>query len=95
MTETNTTVYAREYWTGDSRDGALINGDGYHYFRMNPDGTILEAYEYYEMDDGSESVAPLPEMLKVNWLTDLGFEDFEALDMITEVDFERVKGLAS
>ena len=26
--------YAREYWTGDSRDGQLVNGDGYHYFRL-------------------------------------------------------------
>ena len=47
-------MYAKEYWTGDSRDGCLVNGDGYHYFRMTKDGRILEAYEYYETEDGRD-----------------------------------------
>jgi hypothetical protein len=34
-------------------------------------------------------------MLNVHWINDLGFEDFEALDMIKEGDFSRVKDIAS
>lgn len=88
-------VFAREYWTGDSRDGALVNGDGYHYYRMTKSGKILEAYECYELDDGRECANPLPEMLNVNWIEDLGFEDFEALDMIKETEFSRIKDIAN
>ena len=87
-------TYAKEYWTGDSRDGVLVNGDGYHYYRMTKAGQILEAYEYYETDDGREFVSPLPEMLNVHWIEDLGFEDFEALDMIKEFDFQRIKDVS-
>ena len=88
-------LFAREYWTGASRDGVLEDGDGYHYYRMTKSGKILEAYECYELDDGRECAAPLPEMLNVHWINDLGFEDFEALDMIKEVDFSRIKDIAS
>lgn len=88
-----TFVYAKEFWTGDSRDGVLVNGDGYHFYRMAKDGKILEAYEYYEKDDGTEVAAPLPEMLHISWIEDLGFNDWEALDVITESEFDRVKGL--
>jgi hypothetical protein len=88
-------VFAREYWTGDSRDGALVNGDGYHYYRMTTSGKILEAYECYELDDGRECANPLPEMLNVNWIEDLGFEDFEALDMIKETEFSRIKDISN
>jgi hypothetical protein len=87
-------LFAREYWTGDSRDGTLVNGDGYHYYRMTKSGKILEAYECYELDDGRECANPLPEMLNVNWIEDLGFEDFEALDMIKESEFSRIKNIA-
>jgi len=69
-------VFAREYWTGASRDGVLEDEDGYHYYRMTKSGKILEAYECYELDDGRECAAPLPEMLNVHWIKDLGFEDF-------------------
>jgi hypothetical protein len=86
-------MYAREYWTGDSRDGALVNGDGYHYYKMEGEGMILEAYEFYETDDGTEVVSPLPEMQNVSWKKDLGFDNFEALDMIDESEFERVRAL--
>jgi hypothetical protein len=88
-------LFAREYWTGDSRDGTLVNGDGYHYYRMTKGGKILEAYECYELEDGRECANPLPEMLNVNWLEDLGFEDFEALDLIKEIEFSRIKDIAS
>lgn len=86
-------VYAKEYWTGDSRDGAIVNGDGYHYYRMAPDGLILEAYEFYETDDGLEVALPLPEMINISWKDDLGFDDLEALDVIKESEFSRVKDL--
>lgn len=88
-------TYMREYWTGDSRDGALVNGDGYHYYRMTKAGKILEAYEFYETEDGREFASPLPEMLNIHWLQDLGFEDFDALDTIREFDFQRVKDIST
>ena len=84
-------MYAREYWTGDSRDGYLVNGDGYHYYKMSKQGKILEAYEYYENDDGSIIVSPLPEMKNVHWIDDLGFEDMEVLEQISQTEFESVK----
>lgn len=87
--------YYREYWTGDSRDGALVNGDGWHYFAMDKNGTIIEAYEFYETEQGDEVAAPLPEMEKVNWLKDLGFEDYETLEVVTEDQFSDVRMLAS
>lgn len=86
-------IFTREYWTGDSRDGAVVNGDGYHYYRMQKGGLILEAYEFYETDDGIEVASPLPEMHNIDWLKDLGFEDMDALDMIDENEFSRVKDL--
>lgn len=92
MTE-KTYIYMREYWSGDSRDGAVVNGDGYHYFRMTPAGFILEAYEYYENDDGTEIATPLPEMQNIDWIKDLGFDDLDALDKTDLIDFQRVKSL--
>ena len=86
-------VFAKEYWTGDSRDGAVVNGDGYHYYRMSRSGLIFEAYEFYETDDGIEVVSPLPEMQNIGWIKDLGFEDMEALDVIDENEFRRVREL--
>ncbi|MDD9951215.1 MAG: hypothetical protein OXT67_06570 [Zetaproteobacteria bacterium] len=91
--ETQSEIYMREYWTGDSRDGLITNGDGYHYLRMQENGAILEALEFYERDDGEEIVTPLPDMSEVNWITDLGFEDFEALEKISQADFDRIKQL--
>lgn len=87
-------IYMREYWTGDSRDGNLINGDGYHYYRMSKEGKIFEAYEWYEQDDGSAVVSPLPEMKNVDWIEDLGFTDMEVLDQITRSKFEEIQKLA-
>jgi hypothetical protein len=86
-------MFAREYWTGDSRDGAVVNGDGYHYYRMSKGGLIVEAYELYETDDGVEVASPLPEMQNVDWVKDLGFEDMDALDEIDENEFGRVRDL--
>ena len=85
------TLFAKEYWTGDSRDGRLINGDGYHYYEMLDDGKIIDAYEFYESDDGTEVVSPLPEMKNISWLGDLGFEDWEVLDLIKKHEFDRIK----
>jgi hypothetical protein len=87
-------MFAKEYWTGDSRDGVLVNGDGYHFYRMTEAGQILEAYEYYETEDGREFACPLPEMQSIHWFKDLGFEDFEALDVVKEYDFQRIKDIA-
>lgn len=88
-------MYTREYWIGDSRDGSLVNGDGYHYYRMLKDGKILEAFECYEKEDGTEVVSPLPEMRNVHWLQDLGFEDFDVLDAVAESEFERIKNMVT
>ena len=87
-------IYMREYWTGDSRDGNLINGDGYHYYRMSKEGKIFEAYEWYEQDDGVAVVSPLPEMKDVDWIEDLGFTDMEVLDQISRSKFEEIQKLA-
>ena len=84
-------IFTKEYWTGDSRDGAVVNGDGYHYYKMSKAGDIVEAYEFYETDDGVEVASPLPEMQNVNWMQDLGFEDMETLDFIDESEFNRVR----
>ncbi len=92
MLETSCDVmFAKEYWTGDSRDGRLVNGDGYHYYQITKDGKILDAYEYYERDDGTFVVSPLPEMRNVHWIQDLGFDDLEVLDVIPEFEFLRIK----
>ena len=93
MQSVHEVIYAKEYWTGDSRDGAVVNGDGYHYYRMSRHGLIMEAYEFYETDDGVEVASPLPEMQNVDWLKDLGFEDMEALDVIDEREFARIREL--
>jgi hypothetical protein len=60
---------------------------------MSPDGLIMEAYEFYETDDGVEVASPLPEMQNVDWKKDLGFEDMEALDLIDEGEFRRIQEL--
>ena len=86
-------IFVLEYWTGDSRDCAVVNGDGYHYYRMSQQGLIIEAYEFYETDDGIEVAAPLPEMQNVSWTEDLGFPDMEALDVIDEIEFTRIRDL--
>lgn len=86
-------VYAKEYWNGDSRDGVLVNGDGYHFYRMEDGGLIKEAVEYYETDEGVEVASPLPEMIGVHWVKDLGFDEGEALEPITQSEFDRIKEL--
>ncbi len=84
-------IFAKEYWIGDSRDGNLVNGEGFHYYRMLKSGRILEAYEIYEREDGTEVVSPLPEMKGVDWIKDLGFEDLDILDIVPENEYERIK----
>lgn len=93
MTQEDT--YARESWFGDSRDGQLENASGYHFFRMKDSQFIVEAYEYYEHDDGTEVATPLPEMTNISYLSDLGFDDLDSLDMISKTEFEQVKAIVS
>jgi hypothetical protein len=83
-------MFVKDFWVGDSKDGSLVNGEGIHYYKMLPLGQIVEAYETYEKDDGEIVVTPLPEMHNVNWMGDLGFENFDALDQISEREFRRV-----
>ncbi|MBQ47451.1 MAG: hypothetical protein CMP10_08265 [Zetaproteobacteria bacterium] len=86
-------IYTKEYWTGNSRDGNLVDGDGYHYYKMDESGLITEAYEFYELDDGRKVVSSLPEMANVNWIKDLGFEDLEALEQVEVSEFENIRYL--
>lgn len=91
QTKLDDIVFAKEYWFGDSRDGHIVNGDGYHYYQLTKNGKILEAYEYYEKDDGTSVVSPLPEMLNIDWIKDLGFDDLEVLDFISENEYLHIK----
>ena len=84
--------YFKEFWTGDSKDGSFCDGEGYHYYRMK-NSLIVEAYEYYENDEGVEVVTPYPEMHNVDWFQDIGFDNFEALDEVTEQEFNEIKEL--
>ncbi len=93
MTPRENYLYFRESWSGDSRDGDLVNGDGFHFFKMDIQGKILEAYEYYETDDGIEVVTKLPDMVGVGWVADLGFEDFEVLDKVTNREFVYIQNI--
>ena len=83
--------YAREYWTGDSRDGQLVNGDGYHYFRLKKDGTILKRMNITKLKMELAFSSLLPEMKNVGWIKDLGFDDFEVLETIGDRDFNFIK----
>jgi pyruvoyl-dependent arginine decarboxylase (PvlArgDC) len=87
--------YFKESWCGDSRDGKELSSEGHHFFRIDKSGLIVEAYEYYETDEGESVATPLPEMVRVHWIKDLGFEDFETLDEIKEMEFNEVKTLAA
>ena len=82
-------TYCKEYWSGDSRDGRLVNGDGFHFFKIQKDGLIIEAFEVYESETGGQVASPMPEMKNVNWLKDLGFDDFEALDEIDAYEYQQ------
>ncbi|MCX6116708.1 MAG: hypothetical protein NT027_04145, partial [Proteobacteria bacterium] len=86
--------FAREYWVGDSADQIQVDLEGYNYLRMSKSGTILEAYEFYEFEDLSEFGFPLPDLTDVNWLTDLGYSNFDDLEIVNEMDFNRIKELA-
>lgn len=83
--------YTREQWFGDSRDGIVTSGEGWHYFKMTVPGKILEAYEVYETEAGDEIVTPLPDLAEIDWIHDFGFEDLEALEKIDRIVFDRVK----
>jgi hypothetical protein len=85
--------HCREYWNGDSKDGHLINGDGYHYFEMKGNGYILRALEFYETEDGEEKSTELPELVGLNWFQFFGFEDDEILEGIAAHEFFHVESL--
>lgn len=91
----DTYTYARESWFGDSRDGQLEDGSGYHFFKLADGKKIVEAYEFYESDEGEEVASPLPEMKNVDWFEDLGFDNLESLDIISEEEYEAIKELVS
>lgn len=79
--------YFKEFWYGDPRDGSLENIDGYHYFKINEQGDILEAFEYYEGDDGEEHISAMQDFIGINWFQDLGYEDDELLESIPEIEY--------
>ena len=86
--------YAREYWSGDSRDGQYSNGDGYHYFELKGEGQDLRAFEYYETDDGEEHATELAELVGINWFSFFGFEEAdELLESVAEHEFSHISEL--
>ncbi len=85
--------YFKEYWSGDSRDGQLVSGEGFHYFRIEKDGLISEAFEGYETDEGDLVVSLVPEMFKKNWFSDFGYENLDILEGISEKEFSEIKSL--
>ena len=85
--------FCREYWTGDSRDGLYLNGDGYHYFQMKGPGVIARAIEYYETDEGDERSTEATELVGVNWFEFFGFDDEELLEAIDENEFYYIDSL--
>ncbi len=86
--------YCREWWNGNSRDGLFTNGDGYHYYEMDHDGTINKAFEYYENDEAEEFATPLTEFIGVNWFEIFGSNDKELLENIYEHEFNKVVDIA-
>jgi hypothetical protein len=88
--------YAREYWSGDSKDGVFTNGDGYHYFELKGTGTVLRAYEFYESDDGEEHALELPELVGIHWFDFFGFEEEdELLEKVHEYEFQHILDLVT
>ena len=90
----NEVWWCREYWVGDSSDGQFLNGDGYHYFKMQGNGKVLSAVEYYETDDGLEKSNILHNLVGINWFEYFGFEDDELLEKVAAHEFEFIKQLA-
>jgi hypothetical protein len=87
------TYYCKEYWHGHSRDGAFQNIEGYHYFKLNDQGDILEAFEYYESEDGEEYVVQMLDFVGINWYQDLGYQDDELLEGVSEAEFFMISKL--
>lgn len=87
--------FCREFWSGNSRDGLHVNGEGYYYFKMLGEGKILKAYEYYETDEDEENSLEASELIGVNWFTYFGHNDDELLESVTEHEFEYVESLES
>lgn len=89
----DTTWHCREPWFGDSRDGQLINGEGYHYFQMKGDGHIEKAIEWYESDDGEEHTSDVPELVGLNWYEFFGYDDDEILETVPSHEFSYIENL--
>jgi hypothetical protein len=87
------TWHCREPWFGDSRDGQLVNGEGYHYFQMKGDGVIEKAVEWYESDDGEEHATEIPELVGLNWYEFFGYEDDEILETVPPHEFSYIETL--
>ncbi len=83
--------FYKETWAGNSRDGELVNGEGWHFFRMQQGSAISEAYELYLSEDGDEVVTILPDMVGVDWIRDFGFTDLAELEEIPEDEFIMIK----
>ncbi len=88
------TWHCREPWFGDSRDGQLINGEGYHYFQMKGDGVIEKAVEWYESDDGEEHSTEVPELIGLNWYEFFGYDDDEILETVPPHEFSYIEQLS-
>ena len=85
--------YCKEYWNGDSKDGVYVNGDGYHFYKIEGNGNIIDAFEFYESDDGEERSLHLPDLIGINWYAFFGYteNDSELLEPVPEHAFGHVK----
>ena len=87
--------FCREFWSGNSRDGLHLNGEGYYYFKMLGDGKILKSYEYYETDEDEENSIEASELIGVNWFAYFCYHDDELLEFVTEHEFNYIESLES
>lgn len=83
--------FYKESWAGNSRDGELVGGEGWHYFRIKNGSLIVEAFELYLTDEGDDVVTILNDMVGVDWIRDFGFSNLEDLEEISEDEFLQVK----
>jgi hypothetical protein len=83
--------YYKETWAGNSRDGEVVGGEGWHYFCIQDGSTIVEAFELYMSEEGDDVVTILHDMVGVDWIRDFGFSNLDELEKISEDDFLLVK----
>jgi hypothetical protein len=84
-------LYFKESWAGNSRDGELVGGEGWHYFRIKSGSKIVEAFELYLNEEGDDVVTILGDMVGVDWVLDFGFANLDELEEISEDEFLQVK----